>query len=91
MQLKISLKIAENIKSTVFDYYSTGLEVCQAETTTKHLQKYKVSEVFGGGRPPALQAVAPPEKVKDAGIFMFTESLIEINIKYTCFFVQNDV
>ena len=49
MQLKISLKIAENIKSTVFDYYSTGLEVCQAETTTKHLQKYKVSEVFGGG------------------------------------------
>ena len=89
MQLKISLKIAENIKSTVFDYYSTGLEVCQAETTTKHLQKYKVSEVFGGDR--LLCRRSPPEKVKDAGIFMFTESLIEINIKYTCFFVQNDV
>ena len=50
MQLKISLKIAENIKSTVFDYYSTGLEVCQAETTTKHLQEYKA-----GGRPPNLK------------------------------------
>ena len=89
MQLKISLKIAENIKSTVLDYYSTGLEVCQAETTTKHLQKYKVSEVFGG-RPPAKQVVAP-EKVKDAGNLKFTESHIENNIKYTCFFVQNDV
>ncbi len=89
MQLKISLKIAENIKSTVFDYYSTGLEVCQAETTTKHLQEYKVGRFSGGDR--LLRRRSPPEKVKDAGIFMFTESLIEINIKYTCFFVQNDV
>ena len=90
MQLKISLKIAENIKKALsLIIIVQDLKFVKQKRPQNIYRNTKSVRFSGGDRLQSRRS--PPEKVKDAGIFMFTESLIEINIKYTCFFVQNDV